>query len=300
MEIPKYNELYKPLLVALEDGKIHTIKEIRDKVVAALNLSDEDRAKLLPSGRQTVFNNRLGWARTYLTKAGVIESHGRAHYSITPEGKSLIASGKEITNDLLAENSKEFAEFIEYKITPNPEPAPNPIITPQNETPLETLERVYSEINEQLAEDLLEEIMAHTPAFFENLVVDLMQKMGYGVGERTKLSGDDGIDGIIHEDQLGFDLIYIQAKRWDRNTTVTKPVIQSFAGAMMGPPKVAKGLFITTAKFSKGAQEFAEAQHIILVDGRKLAQLMIENGVGVAEQNVYKVKRKDGDYFSEE
>lgn len=300
MEIPQYNKLYTPLLEALEDGNVYPIKEIRDKVAAALNLTDEDRAKLLPNRKAPMFSYRLGWTTTYLKKAGLIEPHGRARYSITQKGKELLKevhnNGVEITNELLVNKSPEFAKFKgkasssgkheDYKEEP--------------ETPLETLERVYSEINEQLAEDLLEEIMAHTPAFFENLVVDLMQKMGYGVGERTKLSGDDGIDGIIHEDQLGFDLIYIQAKRWDRNTTVTKPVIQSFAGAMMGPPKVAKGLFITTAKFSKGAQEFAEAQHIILVDGRKLAQLMIENGVGVAEQNVYKVKRKDGDYFSEE
>lgn len=153
-----------------------------------------------------------------------------------------------------------------------------------SETPQETFERVYSIINEQLADELLAAIMDQTPTFFEALVVDLMKAMGYGDGFVTKTSGDGGIDGIIHEDKLGFNLIYIQAKRWATDTTIGKPEIQKFAGAMMGPPKVDKGLFITTAKFSQGARDFANAQHIILVDGEKLTELMIEYNLGVSAQ----------------
>ncbi len=141
--------------------------------------------------------------------------------------------------------------------------------------------------------------MPQPPAFFENLVVDLMRSMNYGAGFVTKSSGDGGIDGIIPEDRLGFSLIYIQAKRWDPKTTITKPEIQKFAGAMMGPPKVEKGLFITTAQFSQGARDFADAQHIILVDGQRLTELMIEYGLGVSVQSTYSIKRIDSDYFAD-
>lgn len=150
-----------------------------------------------------------------------------------------------------------------------------------------------------ICDDLLTEIMNQPAAFFENLVVDLMKSMGYGDGFVTKTSGDGGIDGIIHEDKLGFDLIYIQAKKWDINTVIGRPEIQKFAGAMMGPPKVEKGLFITTAKYSQGAKDFANAQHIILIDGQKLTELMIEYGLGVSTQKIYSIKRIDSDYFSE-
>ena len=150
-----------------------------------------------------------------------------------------------------------------------------------------------------MADDLLTEIMAQSANFFEILVVDLMKAMNYGDGFVTKMSGDEGIDGIIHEDKLGFNLIYIQAKRWKPETTIGKPEIQKFAGAMMGPPKIEKGLFITTAKFSQGAKAFADAQHIILVDGKKLTELMIEHELGVSTQKSYRIKRIDTDYFAD-
>ena len=156
-----------------------------------------------------------------------------------------------------------------------------------SDTPQETLERTYSLINEQLADDLLSEVMQQSPAFFEQLVVDLMKAMDYGDGFVTKYNGDGGVDGIIHEDKLGFNLIYIQAKRWDPSTTIGKPELQKFAGTMMGPPKIEKGLFITTAKFSQGAKDFANAQHIILVDGQKLTTLMIEYSIGVSVEKTY-------------
>ena len=166
-------------------------------------------------------------------------------------------------------------------------------------TPEEKMDALQQTINDTLADDLLTEIMQQTPLFFEQLVVDLMKAMDYGDGFKTKYSGDDGIDGVIHEDKLGFNLIYIQAKRWNPDVTIGRPEIQKFFGAMMGPPRIEKGLFITTAKFSKGARDYADAQHIILVDGKQLTSLMIEYGLGVSVQKIYKVKRIDSDYFSD-
>lgn len=297
MGLPKYYELYRPFLKALSDEKVHTLKEIKDYITKLLNLNEELLLERLPSGKQTIYDNRIGWARTYLKKAGLISSPQRAHLQITVEGQALLASGVNITDRLLAERYSEFADFIigGKKIAKQKDNIEETIL----ETPQETLERVFKNINKQLADDLLTEIMNQSTTFFENIVVDLMQLMGYGDGFVTKASRDDGIDGVINEDKLGFNLIYIQAKRWNPNTTIGKPEIQKFAGAMMGPPKIEKGLFITTAKYSQGAKEFANAQHIILVDGQKLTELMIEYGLGVSVQNIYKIKRIDSDYFSE-
>lgn len=300
MSLPKYNELYSPFLAAIQDGMPHNISKVKDAIAEQLQLSEESLAEQLPSGTQTVFANRVGWAKTYLNKAGLIESPKRAFVSITSEGKKLLASGVDITDSYLMEKYPAFKDFKKgpSELSPESQVASSPL-TAAEETPQETFERVYKSINDALADDLLTEIMNQSSDFFESLVVDLMREMGYGDGFVTKSSNDGGIDGIIHEDKLGFNLIYIQAKRWKPDTTITKPEIQKFAGAMMGPPKVEKGLFITTAKFSPGARQFAEAQHIILVDGQKLTELMIEYELGVTTQKTYKIKRVDSDYFSD-
>lgn len=304
MAVPKYNELYIPLLRALQDGNVRTLQELRDIVSQSLNLTIEDLAERLPSNGTSLFADRLSWARSYLKKAGLVASPQRGRLAITPIGKELLNSGKPITNALLAECSSTFIDFYRPKssdITVPISPPDTPVIVEDTqETPQEALERAYALINDQLADDLLTEVLQQSPAFFEQLVVDLMKAMNYGEGFVTKYSGDDGIDGIIHEDRLGFNLIYIQAKRWKPDITIGKPELQKFAGAMMGPPKVEKGLFITTAKFSPKAQEFANAQHIILVDGKRLTDLMIEYGVGVSTQKTYFIKRVDSDYFSGE
>lgn len=304
MAVPKYNELYIPLLRALQDGNVRTLQELRDIVSQSLNLTIEDLAERLPSNGTSLFADRLSWARSYLKKAGLVASPQRGRLAITPIGKELLNSGKPITNALLAECSSTFVDFYRPKSSNITVPISHPdtpvIVEDTQETPQEALERAYALINDQLADDLLTEVLQQSPAFFEQLVVDLMKAMNYGEGFVTKYSGDDGIDGIIHEDRLGFNLIYIQAKRWKPDITIGKPELQKFAGAMMGPPKVEKGLFITTAKFSPKAQEFANAQHIILVDGKRLTDLMIEYGVGVSTQKTYFIKRVDSDYFSGE
>ena len=295
--LPRYDEFYMPLLHVLQDGKTYTMKEVKKRIAENLHLSDEVLLERLASGRQSVYDNRVNWAKTYLKKAKVVESPKRAQIMITDRWKALIASGEVVTNALLEEKYPEFAEFCGKKDID--ETVATPTLALSEETPQEVLDRVYGTINEQLADELLAEIMGQSAKFFEILVVDLMKAMNYGDGFVTKLSGDDGIDGIIHEDKLGFNLIYIQAKRWKSETTIGKPEIQKFAGAMMGPPKMEKGLFITTAKFSQGAKDFADAQHIILVDGKKLTELMIEHELGVSTQKSYRIKRIDTDYFAD-
>lgn len=302
MAIPKYNELYRLVLLSLQDGGTHSMKEVRDFIISTLHLTEQDLAETLPSNpKSSVFSGRVGWAKTYLLKAQMIDSPQRGHIFITPSGKALLESGISISNTVLAQKCPEFLDFYRRKNSGSDSItlAPDEVQAEVPETPQETFDRVYAIINEQLADDLLAEVLNQTPAFFEQLVVDLMKAMNYGEGFVTKYSGDDGIDGIIHEDQLGFNLIYIQAKRWKPDVTIGKPELQKFAGAMVGPPRVEKGLFITTAKFSPKARDFANAQHIILVDGKRLTELMIEYGVGVSTQKAYLIKRVDSDYFSD-
>lgn len=301
MALPKYDEFYRPVLNALQDGKSHSMKEVRNSIAQTLHLTEQDLSETLSNG-SSVYAGRVGWAKTYLKKAEMIDSPQRGYITITPAGQSLLASNEPITNALLAKLSSAFLDFYRPQsgnsTSTQSDSGNTQISTP--ETPQETFERVYNLINEQLADELLNDVLNQSPVFFEHLVVDLMKAMGYGDGLVTKYSGDDGIDGIIHEDKLGFNLIYIQAKRWKPDITITKPELQKFAGAMMGPPKVEKGLFITTAKFSPKAKEYATAQHIILVDGKKLTELMIEYGVGVSTQKAYLIKRIDSDYFSDD
>ena len=295
MALPKYNELYQPILSILSDGKSWPIRKVWEKAGEMLSISPEEMALTLPSGGMGVFANRIGWARTYLKKAGLVDSPKRGYVQITEEGRRVLGADIAITNNYLM----RYPSFAEFQNRTVPQDKPEEV-QEVSETPQETLDRVYKTINSELAEELLSEIMRQSPSFFETLVVDLMKAMGYGDGFVTKASGDDGIDGIIHEDKLGFNLIYIQAKRWNPSVSIGKPEIQKFAGAMMGPPKIEKGLFITTAHFSQGARDYGEAQHIILVDGQKLTKLMIEYGVGVATQKTYLIKRVDSDYFAEE
>jgi restriction system protein len=301
MALPKYDEFYRLVLNALQDGKSHSMKEVRNSIAQTLHLTEQDLSETLSNG-SSVYAGRVGWAKTYLKKAEMIDSPQRGYITITPAGQSLLASNEPITNALLAKLSSAFLDFYRPQsgnsTSTQSDSGNTQISTP--ETPQETFERVYNLINEQLADELLNDVLNQSPVFFEHLVVDLMKAMGYGDGLVTKYSGDDGIDGIIHEDKLGFNLIYIQAKRWKPDITITKPELQKFAGAMMGPPKVEKGLFITTAKFSPKAKEYATAQHIILVDGKKLTELMIEHGVGVSTQKAYLIKRIDSDYFSDD
>ena len=302
MSVPKFFEFFEAFLKAIEDGELHTAKEVRLKVAEDMKMTSADLAEMLPSGKQTTFGNRVNWARTYLNKAGLIETPSRGRYRITNEGKTALASGEKIDLKYL-EKSDVFKEFRKATTGDDADAAEEPT----DESPMEALDAAYRQVNATLASELMDEVMKLTPTEFEKLVVKLLLQMGYGsgideAGMVTQQSNDGGIDGIIKEDQLGFSNIYIQAKQWAVDQTVGKPEIQKFVGALTGQ-QAQKGLFITTAKFSSGALQYAGnllGTKVVLVDGTALTRLMIKHHVGVSVAHVYEVKRLDSDFFADE
>lgn len=302
--VPIFTKFFYPILIFLSNGEIQDLKSTCTFVADYFNLSPEDRIEKIKSGRATKVYDRSQWTMTYLRQSGLIESPKRGRYVITQKGLDMLATGKtELNQKDLCEVSPEFVKFLHSKKgethsddTNNPEPQNS------EETPTESLDSLFVQINEHLASELLEQVKSQPPGFFEQLVIDLLVKMGYG-GNReaaaavTKMSHDGGIDGIIKEDRLGLDMIYIQAKRWE--DTVQKPEIHKFSGALK-EKGANKGIFITTSKFSIGAIESARAANIVLIDGAELCRLMIEFGVGVSVKKVYEIKRIDNDYFNPE
>lgn len=304
MAIPKYDEMYRVFLDCLSDMKPHGNKEVRDAIAARLSVSEAERQELLPSGRQAIFDNRVGWTRTYLKKAGLLTAPSRGTYQLTQLGKQVLDSNPAVIDNSFLEQFDSFHQFIHAESAPVNHASTD---SQSGQTPQDAFDLAYQQINHALADELLTEIMNQSPAFFEKLVVQLLENMGYGgsvenAGVVVGQTGDEGIDGIIREDKLGFSLIYIQAKRWDRTTSIGRPEIQKFVGALAGQG-ANKGLFITTAQFTKEAREYVKKQHttkVVLVDGESLAKLMIEYDLGVSTQAVYQIKRMDSDFFSEE
>lgn len=305
MAVPDYQTLMLPLLRLAADDQDHRFRDAVESLADDFRLSPEDRTELLPSGQQPLFNNRVGWANTYLKQAGLLESPRRRLFRITQRGRDLLKEQPERIDVSLLERYPEFVEF-RGKHRPRKSQAGDttPVQAPTSDTPEDALSNAYNSLRAELESELLEEIGRSSPAFFEQLVVDVLVKMGYGgsrqdAGRAIGRSGDGGIDGIINEDRLGLDVIYIQAKRWE--STVGRPEIQKFAGALQGH-RARKGVFITTSGFSREALGYAgmiEAR-IILIDGDRLAKLMVDHGVGVSTVGTYEVKRVDSDYFSEE
>ena len=302
--IPKYNEMYKALLETLKDKKEYSTKEYRNKVAKLMNISDEEREILLDSGGGNKYNTALNWTSVYLKKAKLIESTKRGVLKITERGLELLATNPNVIDNHTLKNYEEFREFLNPKGN-NKEFKEEKGQNIEEETPQDILEKSFNKINKILQEEVLEEVMRKDPYFFESLVVKLLQKIGYGTlknsGKVTKKSNDEGIDGIINQDKLGFDCIYIQAKKWDKDSTVSRLEIQKFVGALAGQGAT-KGLFITTAKFSDGAREYSQKQHttkIVLIDGMELAKLMIEYNLGVSVENIYEIKKIDSDFFEE-
>lgn len=301
MAVPKYDELMKPLLIAVSDGETYKMKNVTALLAEQLNLSSDDLAEMLPSGRQTVFKNRVGWAKTYLKKAGLLDSPARATIVITNAGKQVVADNPEKIDSKYLE---QFPSFVDFASAPEPLDDSNPaseVPKPSDLTPDDQLEDAYKEINASLASDLLSEVLKIPPYTFEKFVVDLLLKMGYGKADfgshATVASGDDGIDGIIMEDKLGFSLIYMQAKEWAVDKVVSQPDIQSFVGAIAG--KKGDGLFVTTARFSQKAKNYAHTHHIILIDGERLANLMIEYNFCVSTRKTFEIKALDTDALAE-
>ena len=304
MAVPKFFDFFEGILKALQDGEIHTTKEVREIIAKDMDLTDEDLSEMLPSGKQSTFYNRVLWAKTYLDKAGLVETPSRGKYRITVEGKRALASGETIDLKYL-ERSEAFKEFHASTSSGTTEIVEE--VQENEESPMEILDAAYQQVEATLASQLMDEIMNLNPTEFEKLVVKLLLNMGYGsgieeAGKVTQRSNDGGIDGIIKEDQLGFSSIYIQAKQWSLDQTVGKPEIQKFVGALQGQ-QAQKGLFITTAKFSGGAVQYAEnllGAKVVLVDGTKLTKLMIKHNVGVSTEHIYELKKIDTDFFVDE
>ena len=303
MAIPDYQTIMLPLLKFLADGGEHSLREAIDSLADGFSLTETERSEMLPSGQQAIFTNRVGWARTYLKKAGLLESTRRAFFRITDRGKKALAGAPNRIDVNFLEQFDEFVQFrsIRREKSHSDESIANGADTDQ--TPEESLESAYQKLREGLASEILQITKSCSPAFFEQLVVDLLVKMGYGgsrreAGQALGKSGDGGIDGIIKEDKLGLDIIYIQAKRWDGS--VGRPEVQKFAGALQGQ-RAKKGIFITTSAFTKDATDYASFidSKLILIDGVRLVEFMIDHGVGVTTQAPYEIKRIDSDYFTE-
>jgi len=304
MPVPDYETLMLPLLRALADGVEHPVGALRNTIASELNLTDQDRAELLPSGKQSVFDNRMGWAKTYLDKAGLVSSVRRGVYRITDQGRAALAEKPESLSKKYLERFESFRAFANSSDVEDAVAAPEPVGAIPLQTPEEALDRAYKEIRRKVEADLLDAVGKASAAFFEKLVVDLLVKMGYGgtvedAGRALGRSHDGGLDGIIKEDHLGLDAIYVQAKRWQ--ATVGRPDVQAFAGSLEGE-RARKGVFITTSGYSNEAREYVKKidKKIVLIDGRQLATLMADFGIGVNTVNTYEIARVDGDYFTEE
>ncbi len=303
MPIPDYQSLMLPLLKLIERKGEISLKEAAIILADELKLTEEEKKQLLPSGTQTFIQNRVGWAGSYLKQAGLLFYPKRGLTSITEDGKKLLKENPAHIDNQFLKRYNKFLEFYDKKrSTKRIEKSSHE--TEKEMTPQEALEYGYERINESLASDLLNIIKEKSAEFFENLVVELLLKMGYGgskqeAGEVIGKSGDGGIDGIIKEDKLGLDIIYIQAKRWQG--TVGRPEIQKFTGALSGQG-ARKGIFITTSNFTKDAIDYAnqnQTYKIVLIDGDKLTELMIEHNLGVSTTATYEIKKIDADYFEE-
>ena len=301
--IPDYQSVMLPLLKFAGDNKEHSARDAIEHISKLFNLSEEEKRELLPSGRDKLIDNRTYWAIFYLKKAGLLESNKRGYFIITNRGLDVLKKNPSKINVKYLEQFPEFIEFRTLKKDEKKLPK-REIEQYTQQTPEESLEYIYEKIKSNLAQELLNFIKNCSPKFFEKLVVELLLKMGYGsslkdAGKAIGQSGDGGIDGMIKEDKLGLDVIYIQAKRWE--ATVGRPEIHKFVGALQGK-RAKKGIFITTSNFSKDARKYISniETKIVLINGEQLAELMIDNDIGVSKVSTYEIKNIDSDYFSED
>lgn len=301
MAIPDYQSIMLPLLRFATDGNEHSLREAIESLSKQFGLTDAEKNELLPSGQQPRFDNRVAWARSYMSKATLLESTRRGYFRIAQRGREVLSKNPPEINVKFLE---QFPEFVEFRAK-HREPAETtePTETETLQTPGELLETAYQKLREDLSAELLKTVTECSPSFFERLVIDVLVNMGYGgsrkeAGKAIGRSGDEGIDGIINEDRLGLDVIYIQAKRWQ--ATIGRPEIQKFAGALQGH-RAKKGIFITTSDFSREAADYVAKidSKIVLIDGEQLSQFMIDHNVGVTPVTSYETKKIDSDYFIE-
>lgn len=303
MSIPDFQTFMRPLLEAIDNLPEQELKDVKLKLISRFKLTDDDLREKIPSGRAFLFDNRLGWANTYLKKAGLIGSERRAYLQITESGHNFLLSheGEIKVRDLKTISS--FKEFHHTKDKGSTDDDLDSTIEEQSKSPEEVVFAAFEIITRDLVSELLKTIKSSSPAFFEKLVIDLMIEMGYGgsrkeAGKAIGKSGDGGIDGIINEDKLGLDTIYLQAKRWEKTVPIKE--IRDFGGSLMGK-NARKGVFITTSDFPKSAYDYVNTidRKIILIDGERLAALMIEHNIGVNQREKFEIKDIDNDYFEE-
>ena len=304
--IPDYQSVMLPLLKLVSDKQEYKYRDLIEKLAIEFHVTDEERKELLTSGNQAIFDNRVGWAKTYLKKAGLLDSPKRATFVITQIGLDTL---KKNPDRLDAKYLRQFPAFLEFQNASrndNDSEEEIVIVETSEQTPEENLDKAYQRIRKSLASDLLNRVVDLSPTFFERLVVELLVKMGYGgsikdAGKAIGKSGDEGIDGTIKEDKLGLDIIYIQAKRWRPGNVVGRPELHKFVGALAGQG-AKKGIFITTSNFTKEALEYTPKNEtkIVLIGGEQLAQLMIDYNLGCTTQQIYELKKIDSDYFGEE
>lgn len=302
--IPDFQSIMLPLLEKISDGKEYKMRNLTEELALKLGVTDVEQKELLPSGAAPVFYNRTAWAKTYLKKAGLIDSPKQGIIIITKRGLEVLKNKPSAIN---LKFLKQFSEFVEFQSSKHEDDSGIENNEEQSsQTPEELLETAHQKIRKSLASELLNKIIEMPPVFFERLVVELLVKMGYGgsikdAGNAIGKSGDEGIDGTIKEDRLGLDIIYIQAKRWRPGLAVGRPELQKFVGALAGQG-AKKGIFITTSSFTKEAIEYTPRNEtkIVLIDGEQLAQLMIDYNLGCTTQQTYELKKIDSDYFGEE
>lgn len=302
MTIPDFQSVMLPLLRLASDGKEHSLQEAVELLANEFLLTPDEKQELLPSGKQARFENRVAWARSYFKQARLVENTRRGFFRITQRGLDLLSTHPSKINKKTLE---QFPEFLAFQNNRSESTDFQSISeTPDQQTPEELLENAHKNLSDSLAGELLRRVKESSPSFFERLVVELLVKMGYGgtLADAARVigrSGDEGIDGIINEDRLGLDAIYIQAKRWEG--VIGRPEIQKFVGALQGQ-RAHKGVFITTSDFTKEAQEYVKniSNKVVLINGLRLTRLMIENNVGVSVSATFELKKIDSDYFAEE
>ena len=300
MAIPDYQSMMRPLLEFAVDGKDHSVAEVRASLALTFHLTDAERNELLPSGRQAIFTNRVAWAKVYLGQAGALDTPKRGWFRINDRGRQLL---QEVPGPISVKHLERFPDFNLFRKRSNDDHSERPSVHAGSKTPEELMESAYQILRSELAAEVLGRVKKASAAFFERLVVELLISMGYGgsrkeAGEAIGKSGDEGIDGIISEDRLGLDVIYLQAKKWE--AVVGRPEIQKFVGALHGK-RAKKGVFITTSSFSADARSYVSNidPKVVLIDGEQLADLMIDWNVGVVAAVSYQAKQINSEYFEE-
>jgi len=301
MSIPDFQSVMLPLLEVLADGQVRAMRDITDALVTRFGLTDHEKQQRLPSGQQTVFSNRVAWAKTHMKMAGLIDNPSRGSVKISPLGQDVLGQHPSRIDMTFL---RRFPSYVAFKKKGQPQEQLSDNEAEASKTPEELLESSHKALRDALAEDLLERVKGCSPQFFERLVVELLVAMGYGgsladAGQAIGRTGDGGIDGIIKEDKLGLDVVCLQAKRW--SGTVGPATVREFAGSMEAY-RARKGVLMTTSLFSKEAREYVNRieRKIVLIDGEALADLMIDYNIGVAISRSYVVKKADLDYFLEQ